>query len=189
MKENFKKIIFGISIFYSFVIIILMIITINNMVTTIELHDTEENKVKLNEYKDKLSTLKQDSCTGVINEIINHYEETSYDGEVNLKEMYEYDFDNSLLSYYIKVKDNCNITDEIAKQYNLPNKFVTGSIQRDEIYLPYYFQYELGFDDYITRLIVEPQLYNTEYQINRVAELEIIFALIDISSKEATINE
>lgn len=189
MKESIKKMLFGISMFYSLLIIILMIITTNNMVTTIELHDPEENKEKLKEYKEQLGILKQDSCTDVINEIIHHYEETSYDGKVSLKEMYEYDFDNSLLSYYIKVKDNCNITDEVAMQYNFPNKFVTGSIQRDEIYLPYYFQYELGFNDYITRLIVEPQLYNTEYQINRVAELEIIFALIDISSKGVNVNE
>lgn len=189
MKENIKKVLFGISIFYSLVIIILMVVKISTLVDAIELIDSEENQTKLSEYKDKVTTLKQNSCTKVINEIIKHYEETSYNGKVNLREIYEYDFDNSLLSYYVKVKDNCKITAEDEKKYNIPFKFITSSIQRDELYTPYYFQYELGINDRITRLIIEPQIHSIEYQINRVAELEIISALIEISSKEVIINE
>ena len=189
MKENIKKKLLGISIFYSLAIIILMVITTCNLVDTIELIDSEENKTKLNEYKEELASLKQDDCTNIIGEIIKHYEETSYNGKVSLKEMYEYDFDNSLISYYIKVKDNCKISDEAAKEYNLPNKFITASIQRDELYLPYYFQYELGFNDYITRLIIEPQLQGVEYQINRSGQLEIISTLIEIYKKGVSINE
>lgn len=189
MKENIKKVLFGTSIFYSLIIIVLMIIKTNTLVDTVELIDSEENKTKLNEYKEKLTTLNQNSCTKVINEIIKHYEETSYSGKVSLREIYEYDFDNSLLSYYIKVKDNCKISEADEKKYNLPFKFITSSIQRDELYIPYYFQYELGINDHITRLIIEPQIHGIEYQINRVAELEIISDLIEISSKEAIINE
>lgn len=189
MKENIKKTLFVISIFYSFVIVILMVITTNNLVTTIELHDSEENEVKLKEYKEQLANLEQNSCTEVIDKIIKHYEETSYDGEVSLKEMYEYDFDNSLLSYYSKVKENCKLSEGDLKKYNLPNKFITSSIQRDESYQRYYFQYELKIDDYLTRLIVEPSISSLEYQINRTMELEIISTLIEISSREDVVNE
>ena len=189
MKGKIKNILFVISIFYSLVIVILMVITSNNLTSTVELHDSKENTSKLKEHKEQLSTLKQNSCTEVINKIIRHYEETSYNGEVSLREMFEYDFDNSLLSYYIEVKDNCNLDNNQEKKYNLPTKFITSSIQRDELYEKYYFQYELKLSDYSNRLIIEPLISNVEYQINRTIQLEIISNLIEISSGEVNINE
>ena len=50
-----------------------MFITNSNFVTSIELHDSKENKEKLKEYKEELTTLKQDSCTEIIGKIIKHY--------------------------------------------------------------------------------------------------------------------
>ena len=49
MKEKLKNYVFGISIFYSLMILILMIINITSATTSIELHDSEENKNKLND--------------------------------------------------------------------------------------------------------------------------------------------
>ena len=51
MKENIKKILFIISIFYSVVLIVLMLFNMSNMVMSVDLHDTEDNKIKINEYK------------------------------------------------------------------------------------------------------------------------------------------
>ena len=189
MKETIKNVLFCISIFYSIIIITLMLITKNNLVSIVELHDSEENKNKLNNYKQQVSLLEQNSCTGVINKIIKHYEETSYDGEVSLRKMYEYDFDNSLLSYYTQAKESCKLNEEDEKKYNLPTKFITASIQRDEMYQRYYFQYELRINDYITRLIAEPLLSGVEYQISKNMELEILSILIEISSRDGVVNE
>lgn len=189
MKKNIKNALFIISMFYSVVIIILMCVTMNNLVTEVELHDPEENKVKLLNYKEQLSNLPQNNCTAVIGELISHYEKTTYDGIVNFRELYKYEEGKSLLSYYQKVKDGCNMTNEMDKEYNLSMKFITSSIQWDESYQRYYFQYELKFTDYNTRLIVEPLLTNLEYEINRTMELEIISSLIEIASKEVAINE
>jgi len=189
MKEKVKNGLFIISIVYSVLIIILMLITTSNLVTTVELHDSKENKSKILEYKQQLLILEQNSCTETISKIIKHYEETSYDGKVSLRDMYEYDINNSLLSYYIKVKENCKLSEDAEDKYNLPTKFITSSIQRDESYQRYYFQYELKLSDYFTRLIVEPSITSIEYEINRTMELEIISALIEISSREDNINE
>lgn len=188
MKENIKNILFTISIFYSLVIIILMCVTTSNLVINVELHDSEENRIKLTEYKVELRSLPKNSCTDVIEEIIRHYEDTLYDGKVNLRKMYEYDTTNSILSYYNKAKDKCNISEEDEKKYNLSTKFITSSIQKDEMYQRYYFQYELRIIDYFNRLIIEPATTGIEYHINRTEELEIIKALIEISSME-DVNE
>ena len=189
MKNNIKNTVFTVSIFYSIIIIILMIITLCNLVTKVELHDSKENKSKLVEYKEKLNTLDENKCTLVIKDIINHYEQTSYDGFVNIKDMYVYDNENSILSYYIKAKEACNITKEIETEYNLPSKFITSSIQRDETYQRYLFQYELKFTDFYTRLIAEAYIIPIEYEINRTNELEIIENLIEISNREVSIYE
>lgn len=188
MREKIKNILFIVSAFYSIVIIILMCVTLVNMTETIELHDSEENKNTLISYKRQLSGLEKNDCTKVIEKIIKHYEDTSYDGDINIRERYEYDSENSILSYYGEAKDKCNISIEDTEKYNFPIKFLTASIQMDEIYQPYYFQYELSIKDFFVRLIAEPAITNVEYNINRGMELEIISSLIELSSEGVIIN-
>lgn len=189
MKEKIKKSLFVISIFYSTVIILLMFSTLKGMITKVELHDTDENRNILINYKKELEKFDKNQCVETINKIIKHYEDTSYDGEVNLKEMYEYDLENGIISYYSEVKDNCKISEEELNKYNLPTKFITVSIQRDEIYQQYYFQYELNLKDKPARMLSETGLLGIEYKINRDTELEIISSLIEIISKEDFANE
>lgn len=189
MKHKIKNILFIISIFYSIVILTMTGITTFNMTDTIKLNDKKENKETLKNYKKQLSELEQNDCTNAIGKIIKNYEETSYNGDVNLREMYEYDIENSILSYYEEAKNKCQISEEDEEKYNLPIKFITVSIQRDEIYQPYYFQYELSIKDYPARLIAEFAISKLEYKINRELELEIISSLIELSRKENVDNE
>ena len=189
MRKKVKSILFVVSIVYSLVIVILMGITTKNLVGTVELHDTDDNKEMLLSYKEELLKLEQNDCTKVISQMIKHYEETSYDGEIILREMYEYGLENGIISYYQLAKDKCNISLDDEKKYNFKAKFLTVSIQGDELFEKYYFQYELGIKDRPIRLIAEPFLLNVEYKINRDMELEIIKSLIELSSKEGVINE
>lgn len=186
MKEKIKKQVFAISIFYSVVILFLMILNITSAVTSIELYDSEENRSKLNEYKKEIATLNQNECTTTINKIIKYYENTSYEGKVELKDIYN--IEEGFLSYFGEMKDNCNLTDEQLKKYNLSNKFISSTIHQEEIFTKYYFQYELNFSDNLNRTIIEPTLYNIEYEISKNTQLEIISILLDIS-KEVVVNE
>ena len=189
MKEKIKNMLLPVSIFYVVMVVILMVFRINNFVTTLELIDSEGNKNKLNEYKEDLSRLDKNDCTNLIGSIIKHYEETSYDGMVKIKDMHDYDMNNGFLNFYLKLKEVCPFTEEILNEYNLPVKFVTTSIQRDELYQRYYFQYELSFVDTYMRDIVAASLNNIEYNINRGSELEIIKNLIQIYSEGEINNE
>ena len=189
MKEKIKSILLVISVFYVVIIVILMIFKINNFVTTVQLTDSDENKNKLNEYKEELALLEKNDCTSLIGELIKHYEDTSYDGVVKIKDMWSYDENNGFLSFYTKIKETCNYDDEILKKYNLPSNFVTASIQRDELYQRFYFQYELGFLDIYMRDIAAATITSIEYNINRSTELEVIESLIEIYSKGEITNE
>lgn len=186
MKEKIKNQVFAISIFYSVVILVLMISNITSAVTSIELYDSEENRNKLNEYKKEIATLNQNECTTTINKIVKYYENTSYNGKIELKDIYN--IEEGFLSYFGEMKDNCNITDEQLKKYNLSNKFISSTIHQEEIFTKYYFQYELNFSDNLNRTIIEPTLYNIEYEISKNTQLEIISILLDIS-KEVVVNE
>ena len=188
MKNKLKSIILGISIVYSFMVLILMLLSFNTAVTTVELVDIEENILKLNNYQNEVNKLEQNSCTKVIKDLINYYEETSYNGKVKLKDIYDFGFEKSFLSFFGEMKNNCNLTEEELNKYNFPTKFLTTSVQQDELLKNYYFQYELSFKDFFTRSIVEPTLLITEYKINRSFQLEIIDNLIEISNKEVDNN-
>jgi len=177
MKENLKKILFIISIFYSLVIVVLMFFTTSNVTCEIELYDNEKNLNELESYKEELLSLEENDCTKVIGNIITYYEKTSYNGMTSLKGMYN--SDENILNYYARVKDSCNLTEEMIDKYHLSSKFITASIQKDELFQPYLFQYELNIKDYFMRDIAEPALPNMEYKINRASILEIISSLIE----------
>ena len=179
MKEKIKNNILTISIFYSVIVIVLMIFNLSNIVVSVELHMPDKNIDKISEYKKRVALLEKNGCTDVINKIINYYEETSYDGEVNIKKIYNI-YEEGFLSYFMDVKDNCNLTDEIMDKYNFQSKFLSAAIQPDEIAQRYMFQYELSFKDLLNRDIAEANLNNIEYTIRKNLELEIIKILIEV---------
>ena len=134
MKEKIKSVLFSVSIFYSVLIVGLMIFTFSTITDSVELYDNDDNKVKLNNYKEIVSNMEDNECTLVIKDIIKYYEDTSYNGSVNLKEMYDYDGNNGLLSYYIKAKDACNVSDADEKEYDFPTKFLSSIMYREVLY-------------------------------------------------------
>lgn len=187
MIGKLKRYIFIISITYSVLIIFFMIFNICNSVSHIELYDSEDNIQKLNILKKEINNLENNDCKLIINELVNYYEKTSYNGLIKLKDIYDVEQDKGLLSYYVKSVEKCSINESNIKKYNLPFKFLTASIQQNELLQNYYFQYELNFKDIITRYIVEPDIHNVEYKISKTLQLEIITNLIEIS--RGSINE
>ena len=100
--------------------------------------------------------------------------------------MYDYDGKNGFLSYYIKVKETCNISETDEKEYDFPTKFISSIMYRESLYQKYYFQYELKFTDMYMRDIGEAAIHGTMYNASRNIVLDIISGLIEISSKEAS---
>ena len=77
-----------------------------------------------------------------LNYVIDYYNDTSYNGSVKLNQLYSENKNTGFLSFYVDVKDACNITDEKAKELELPTTFVTAAIQHDELFQAYMYQYE-----------------------------------------------
>mgnify|MGYP004458502159 FL=1 len=181
MKEKLKYSLVAISICYSTVILLLMFVSFSNSTNNLKLSDNKENLAQLKVLKNDLSTVKNKSCVNSINGLIEYYEKTSYTGEVNLKERFN-SYDSSL-NYIEPIKKNCNINNEQIKNNNLDIELLTSSTQLDEELIKYYFQYEMKLPDEFNRTIIEPEMTNMHYRINRKLLLESISKFIDLSKE------
>lgn len=192
MKNNIRTGLLFISIFYVVSVCFLMIMNICLSTSKVELHDSDDNIEKLSLLKQEALLLESNSCTDIINKMINYYEDTSYDGYVNLKEMYDMEYlkdDVGFLKYYVDLKEHCGVTEEDNDKYDFPNLVITSTIQREDLYQKYLYQYELGFKDLYFRLIAEPNLNNTEYLIRKRAELKIISNTIEMIKERGSLSE
>ena len=170
MKEKLKYSLVAISICYSIVILLLMFISFSNSTNVLKLSDNEENLAQLEVLKNDLSTIKNKSCVNSINSLIEYYKKTSYTGEVKLKERFN-SYDSSL-NYIEQIKNN-----------NIDIELLTASTQLDEELMKYYFQYEMKLPDKFNRTIIEPNMTNMHYRINRRLLLEAISKFIDLSKE------
>ena len=178
--KNIKDILFIISIVYSIIIIILSICSYFTSTNIVDLEDQDKNIKLVNEYRNSLNNINEGECKNTVKDLIDYYENTSYNGQVNLQENVLNN--QGLLNYAKEIFDNCNLNDEIKEKVGL--KILTASIQFDEVILPLYFQYEIRIPDLQNRLLLEPNLLNIKYKINRKTQLEIIKILIDIMEGE-----
>lgn len=181
MKEKLKYSLVAISICYSTVILLLIFISFNNSTNELKLSDNKENLAQLEVLKNDLSTIKNKSCATSINGLIEYYEKTSYTDVVNLKDYFN-SYDSSL-GYVEPIKKNCNINNEQIKNNNIDIELLTSSTQLDEELIKYYFQYEMKLPDEFNRTIIEPEMTNMHYRINRRLLLEIISKFIDLSKE------
>lgn len=184
MKAYFKFFLFGCSIFYSIVIIILMSLSLYCSNSSVSLVVNKENDLVIENYKTEMGLLKDKACADVINSMIKYYEETAYNGEVNLRELYEYANTTSFLPLYVKARENCNITDEDNNKHNLPAEVLTIVMQQENLFQRYYYQYELSMKDIYTRYMIDPTFTPTEYNIRKKMELEVIGDLIEIVNEK-----
>ena len=180
MKEKLKNTIFIISIIYSITIILLMLYTYTTSTNTIKLTDNKENITTLNNYKQRLNNIKPTPCTNSLNNLINHYENTSYNKKVNIKDKYnEKDW---IVDYFQPINNNCNLDKETKE--SLSTKILTASIQFDEVLQKLYFQYELKIPDLNNRSLIEPNLDQIRYNINRKNQLDAIKTIIDLLEED-----
>ena len=180
MKKKIMNSLLIISIAYSIIIIVLMLCSYSTSINIIEFNDSNDNIKMLNNYKEELKNIESSACKNALSELINHYEETSFNGDVDLKNMYLND--KGVLHYATAIFNDCNLTDENKTSIGI--KIITASIQFDEVLETLKFQYEIRVPDLSNRSILEVGLNTIRYNINRKNQLEAIKELIDILSKE-----
>lgn len=182
MRDKIKSLIFIISMAYSIVIIVLMLYSYSTSINTIEFNDNEDNIKLLNNYKEKLANIEASTCKNSINELINHYEKTSFNGNVNLKEKYLGEVEIGIIKYAPSIIKECNLSD--TDRSTMALKMLTSSIQFDEVIETLKFQYEIRIPDLNNRSMMETSLNPIRYNINRKNQLDIIEMLIDNLKEE-----
>ena len=181
-KLNAKNIVFV--ILSSYMVIVLFVVLLNyfTAIKSIELYDNQDNIELLNSYKTEVDNIKNEACRQAVNGFIQKYEVTSYDGEISLQDFYKnvIQHGGSPLAFYPNLREACNISPEEAEKYNLSILFLTAAVQDDAIMSKYVFQYELHIKDYYLRDLMEGQLANVDYTIQRKNELSIISNIIEL---------
>ena len=175
MKERVKELIFIISIVYSLFIIALMLYSFFTSHNIIELNDSSDNIELLNNYKESLKNIKESTCKSALNDLIAHYEKTSYNGEINFKNQVE--ASDGLLNHASSLLKSCNFDEETRK--SVVHNMLIASIQFEEVLQKFYFQYEIRIPDLNNRELSEPSLNVIRYSINRNSQLETIKLIID----------
>lgn len=194
MQEKIRNAILPISLFYMIVIVILMALTYIQAQDTIEFKYIENFENKMANNKLEVNNLNDKVCEDALNKYIDYSIKYTYNGNVKVKTFFNDKFlnpDEIFLSNYLKIKDNCKLTDEQMKDNDLPNMFLNVTVLEEEILQKYLFNYEIKFNDIITRIILEPNIYNTEYSISQNLKLKIIDTVLEIlkERKNEVLNE
>ena len=184
MKEkiNVKNFISTLLTAYMVIVACLVIFNYSTAVKSVDLFDSQDNIELLNDLKQEAYYIRNTQCRDIINELIQKYEDTSYNGKTSLKSFYisAVKKGDSIISYYPRLREACYISDEEGQKYNFPYLFTSALTPDDEIMKEFIFQYELHVKDYFTRDVLDFQIANVEYQIQRKSELAIISSLIEM---------
>ena len=191
MQESIKNYLIPISIFYMIVIVVLMLITYFNAISTLDLNRIDDFEEKISLYKKEVNEIEDNTCKNYLNDLISFVEKVNYDKKVKINQLFKDTYLNEdyILSYYLKGVNSCSkLTNEEAKEYNLPDLFMNANLTNDRIIQKYFFQYELNIKDRLVENIMIPSDTAANYYNKQKIELMIIDNIIKIV-KEDVNNE
>ena len=174
MKEKIKKVLLIISLTFISMFSLIEIFNVITYSNKVYLEDRKENIEKLNIYKKEFNKLEDSSCKKSLGKYIERYEKTSYKGEVSLKDIYnELDYDDPITVIYQEIRNNCNITPEEIKEYELIHSILDSITSYEDIFSSHRFPYEINIIDKEMRDIIEPAL--NDYRYDRIKRSELSF--------------
>lgn len=181
MKNLIQKIIFNFTIVY---IIIFSILTINNLIQIEDKLNTTPNYPieKLKTLKAKINLLDNNECNQSIKDLYNASNTLMFNKTTTLKEFYEIVTNNSIISNYFEVTQNCNLTEELKNE--LTPKVVSATMVYEELREKYFYQHEITIEDKFYRLIAEANTTNSKLQTGKYQEIEIIEKLIEVNHEK-----
>ena len=187
MKEKIKQIILYLLVTYTITITIMIIINISTSTKYIHLSDSEDNLTKRSELKQELTKLDQNDCTSSIIDLIDLYNNTSYNGYISLREYYNQE---SFLSYYEETKKICQITNSEYQNYNFAHTILIQMIAKENLFQNYMYQYELNLKDILMHENNKDIIHYYEYKfIIKQSELSIITNLIELIKERNKTHE
>lgn len=180
MRDKFKNGILYFSIISSILIVVLILINLFKYNSILEFPSLEEFNKKIVIYKEQVNTLKDGKCKDHINNFIDKVKSNNYEGKKDIRELYN--SDDSILIYYVSVRDACEFTNERLNDEYIPTMYMSAVIPYEYIYRDYIFGYEITLHD-TTEEALKVNLFNTTENIKRNNELEIIEKYIELAKE------
>lgn len=180
MKEKIKNFMFWLLISYSVLFVIFVLFNMFSIRTKIELSDNETNLKRYDILRERVSKLDESSCSVLLNEMIEAYGKTSFDGEVDLKVFYDMYWNGpSFLSFYMPIQKKCNMDSEVMGELGMPMDSINSITYVDNTIMNNMFNYELKIKDYTVRGVAEASISQLEYQTCKSSELDMIEKVLD----------
>ena len=180
MKEKIKNFMFWLLISYSVLFVIFFIFNMFSIRTKIELKDNDTNLKRYASLSERVSKLEESSCSVLLNEMIDAYGKTSFDGEIDLNVFYDLYWNGpSFLSFYMPIQEKCNMSSEVMSELGMPMDSINSITYVDNTIMNNMFNYELKIRDYAVRGIAEASISQLEYQTCKSSELDMIEKVLD----------
>lgn len=175
MKDKLKDFMFYSLLFFSIGVVCLFIVNMLTIKTKVELSDSETNLERWETLRDRVALLPENSCSLVLNNMIDMYKETSFDGEVSIKELSDmYYKGTSFIQFYLSIKEECGMSDDVMRGLGLPNDSMNSITYMENFILSHMFSYEFNIKDNLMRGVAEISISNIEYRTCKSSELDMI---------------
>ena len=186
--KRFKDLLLSIFIFGSIVVIIFIVLSFFNVKRTINITNNKSNEIRYNNLKQRVSLLSSGECKDFLKEYIDNTDKGYFEGEVKLKDIYNYFWKYPTMKYYELAKEKCNITQNELDEYGIPGKYLTLMTLPDSLFDKYMFTYELNLKSEL-RNLVEPSIDSLLYSSIRFQQIEILNDYVTLAELKEETNE
>ena len=201
MKENTRNIIAALGLTFMLFMTFGFIYKYCTAIKTLELKDSEENIKQLNVYKTEANKITNEKCKDAVNNLIEHYEKTSFNGDVSISNLktgflvYDDGFTHSSITGQIfsSLFDNClkkvekdeetKMIIEINNSYN-----ITQGLEEELVRPLGTSQFAIGSSFYVYDYAYSP-LAPVIYDLHRTNYLDLIDNVIKYEKVRGEYNE
>lgn len=177
-----KYIILGSLITVVLIFILSLIMIPINKKELITIKEVSEYSAKITKLKNSIKEIEDETCNASLMNMLNRINETSFKGEVTIKEYYEayYKDDLAFMDIYENVIESCNL----ENNDDIYLKVLEQSVYPDSIKEKYLLSHELILKDYSSR---ESLIKNNSEKgtfVTKTLELHILYDLINEVNNE-----
>ena len=184
--KRIKDLLLSLFIFGSIVIVIFIVLSFFNTKQTIEVYKNDKIEEKFDDLRQRVNSMEENECKDYLNTYISYISKMPIEGEIKLKDLYDYFSNYSILGLYEDAQNKCHISIEELDEYGIAGKYLSVMALSNNLINKYMFTYELNLKDEL-RVLTESNIDSINFTSIRYNQVEILNNYVTlIESKEVT---
>ena len=186
--NRFKDLLLSVFVLGSIVIIIFILLSFFNIKKVVFISMVGPNENEYNELKSRVNELDESDCKNFLKEYIEYVDKGHFEGEVKIKDLYDYYMNAPVLELYENSKLRCNLTDEELSKNAITSKYITILSIPESFFQKYTFSYELNLKDGL-RELMEPNVDSLLLTAVRSNQIDLLAEYLDVLSERENVYE